>query len=59
MLGHLVRRHWAVENELRWCLDEVFREDANRTAAGHAGRNLGLVRWVAAYPLKQKPGNGS
>lgn len=58
-LATLVRRHWAVENELHWCLDVAFREDANKTAAGHAGANLGLVRRVAASLLKQDPGRGS
>lgn len=58
-LGKLIRRHWAVENELHWCLDVAFREDANKTAAGHAGANLGLVRRVAASLLKQDPGKGS
>jgi predicted transposase YbfD/YdcC len=58
-LGRLVRRHWAVENELHWCLDVAFREDANKTAAGHAGANLGLVRRVAASLLKQDPQKGS
>lgn len=58
-LAGLVRRHWAVENELHWCLDVAFREDANKTAAGHAGANLGRVRRVAASLLKQDPGKGS
>jgi predicted transposase YbfD/YdcC len=58
-LGRMIRRHWAVENELHWCLDVAFREDANKTAAGHAGTNLGLVRRVAASLLKQDPGKGS
>ena len=58
-LGGLIRRHWAVENELHWCLDVAFREDDNKTAAGHAGANLGLVRRVAASLLKQDPGKGS
>jgi predicted transposase YbfD/YdcC len=58
-LGKLIRRHWAVENELHWCLDVAFGEDANKTAAGHAGANLGLVRRVAASLLKQDPGKGS
>jgi predicted transposase YbfD/YdcC len=58
-LGRLIRRHWAVENELHWCLDVAFREDANKTVAGHAGANLGLVRRVAASLLKQDSGKGS
>lgn len=58
-LAALIRRHWAVENELHWVLDVAFREDANKTAAGHAGANLGLVRRVAASLLQQDPGGGS
>jgi predicted transposase YbfD/YdcC len=58
-LADLIRRHWSVENELHWCLDVAFREDANKTAAGHAGANLGLVRRVAASLLKQDTGKGS
>ncbi len=58
-LGGLIRRHWAVENELHWCLDVAFREDANRTAAGHGGANLGLIRRVAASLLQQDAGEGS
>lgn len=57
-LAALIRRHWAVENELHWVLDVAFREDANKTA-GHAGANLGLVRRVAASLLQQDPGGGS
>lgn len=48
-----------MENELHWVLDVAFGEDANRTAAGHAGANLGLIRRVAASLLQQDPGKGS
>lgn len=58
-LGRLIRRHWSVENELHWTLDVAFREDGNKTAAGHAGANLGLVRRVAASLLKRDPSKGS
>ena len=58
-LGRLIRRHWAVENELHWVLDVAFREDASPTAAGHAGANLGLVRRVAASLIKQDAARGS
>jgi hypothetical protein len=37
----------------------AFREDANRTRAGHAGANLGLVRRVAASLLSQDGARGS
>jgi predicted transposase YbfD/YdcC len=59
VLGQYARRHWAVENELHWCLDVSFREDASRVASGHAGTNLGLVRRVALSLVKQVPGKGT
>lgn len=58
-IAALIRGHWGIENGLHWVLDVAFREDANRTRAGHAGANLGVVRRVAASLLKQAPGNGS
>lgn len=48
-----------MENELHWVLDVAFGEDSNRTSAGHAGANLGLIRRVAASLLQQDPGRGS
>ncbi|WP_337177746.1 ISAs1 family transposase [Paludisphaera sp.] len=58
-LRRLVRRHWSVENQLHWVLDVAFGEDSNRTASGHAGANLGLVRRAAVSLLQQDPGKGS
>jgi predicted transposase YbfD/YdcC len=58
-IGKLIRRHWSFENELHWYLDVTFREDGSKTAAGHAGANLGLLRRVAASLLKQDPEKGS
>jgi predicted transposase YbfD/YdcC len=58
-LAGLVRRHWAVENELHWTLDVCFREDASRVRAEYAGANLGLVRRAAVSLLKQDSGKGS
>ena len=28
--SYSVRKHWAIENQLHWCLDVIFREDAYR-----------------------------
>jgi predicted transposase YbfD/YdcC len=58
-LGERVRRHWAVENELHWCLDVTFREDANRSAVGEVGPNLGVIRRLALSLLKQLPGKAT
>lgn len=54
-IGPLVRRHWAIENELHWVLDVTFGEDANRTADKNAAANLGTLRRTAVSLLKQDP----
>jgi len=58
-MGEWVRGHWGVENGLHWVLDVAFGEDDNKTHAGHAGANLGLVRRVALSLLRQDPTRGS
>lgn len=58
LLG-LVQGHWGIENGLHWVLDVAFREDANKTRAGHAGANLGWLRRVALSLLKRAAGKGS
>jgi predicted transposase YbfD/YdcC len=58
-LGAWIRGHWGIENGLHWVLDVVFREDASRVRAGHAGENLAMVRRVATSLLKRAPGKGT
>jgi predicted transposase YbfD/YdcC len=48
-----VRGHWAIENELHWCLDIGFREDDCRTRTGHAAENLATLRHLGLNLLKQ------
>jgi predicted transposase YbfD/YdcC len=55
-LARVVRGHWKVENELHWVLDVTFREDRNRSRAGHAQANLGVLRRVSLSLLKNTPG---
>jgi len=42
-----VRTHWLVENQLHWCLDVSFGQDANRTRTKYAAENLAVVRHFA------------
>lgn len=46
-LADMVRKHWAIENQLHWTLDVVFDEDRSRLRKGHGARNMAVVRHFA------------
>jgi predicted transposase YbfD/YdcC len=54
-----IRAHWEIENQLHWCLDVVFKEDASRIRKDHAPRNMSLLRRLALNLLRQEPSKGS
>lgn len=54
-----IRAHWGVENQLHWCLDVVFKEDASRIRKHHAPRNMSLLRRLTLNLLRQEPSKGS
>jgi len=43
-LGELVRGHWAIENNLHWCLDVSFADDAARVRKDHGPANLAAIK---------------
>lgn len=43
-LGELVRGHWSVENNLHWCLDVSFGDDAARVRKDHGPVNLAAIK---------------
>lgn len=53
-IGDAIRAHWAVENQLHWCLDVTFKEDACRTRTGNAAENFDIIRKIAMYLLRQE-----
>ena len=46
-LATAIRRHWTIENGLRWVLDVGFGEDASRVRERNAARNLAVLRRIA------------
>lgn len=50
-----VRGHWAIENQLHWCLDVSFNEDQCRVRTGFAAQNLAILRQIALNLLKHNP----
>ena len=39
-----VRKHWAIENNLHWSLDVIFREDASHAKKDNSPLNLNVLR---------------
>jgi predicted transposase YbfD/YdcC len=54
-----IRSHWAVENNLHWVLDMVFREDEQRKREKHAAENFSTVQKIALNLLKKSAGKES
>lgn len=42
-----VRKHWSIENQLHWCLDVIFREDASRARKDNSPLNMNVMRKTA------------
>jgi predicted transposase YbfD/YdcC len=49
-----VRGHWAIENELHWCLDIGFREDDCQVREAKSAENLATLRHIGLNLLKQE-----
>ena len=52
-----VRSHWLVENQLHWCLDMTFGQDACRIRTGHAAENFAVVRHFALNLIRNYKGD--
>ena len=50
-LGHAIRTHWGIENQVHWTLDVTFSEDRCRVRSCHAPRNFALLRRIALNAL--------
>jgi predicted transposase YbfD/YdcC len=50
----VVRKHWAIENELHWVLDVALHEDRNQVHKDHSPENFAVLRHIALNLLKQE-----
>ncbi len=50
----IVRKHWAIENELHWVLDVALNEDRSRVRKDQSAENLAVLRHIALNLLKQE-----
>ena len=48
-----VRKHWAIENNLHWCLDVIFKEDASRAKKDNSPLVLNIMRKIALNLVSQ------
>jgi predicted transposase YbfD/YdcC len=58
-LAGAARGHWAIENNLHWVLDVIFREDDSHLKDRTAAENLGMLRRVVASLVGQDKSKGS
>ena len=47
------RKHWSIENQLHWCLDVIFREDASRARKDNSPLNMNVMRKTALSLVSQ------
>ena len=50
--AYAVHKHWPVENQLHWCLDVIFNEDAFRACKDMYPLNLNVLRKTALARYK-------
>jgi predicted transposase YbfD/YdcC len=54
LISHAVRSHWAVENNLHWSLDVVFKEDASLKKKDHSALNYNIIAKMAMTLIDQE-----
>lgn len=54
LIGHYIRSHWGVENNLHWSIDMAFDEDRCRIRKGHADENMAMFRHISLNLLREE-----
>lgn len=50
---HLIRNHWAIENNLHYCLDVIMGEDKSLRRKGNAAKNVNIIYKMALFFLER------
>lgn len=58
LIGKAGREHWAIENNLHWVLDVIFREDECRIRKDNAPQNVAVTRHIALNLIKEEKTKG-
>ena len=58
-LAAIVRGHWAIENNLHWVMDMIFRDDECRVRTDYAPANFTTIKHMALNLLRNAPGKDS
>jgi predicted transposase YbfD/YdcC len=58
-VGPMIRDHWAIENNLHWIMDMVFRDDECRVRTENAPANFVTLKHMANNLIRRAPGKDS
>lgn len=50
-----VRGHWAIENNLHWSLDVLFKEDLSFKKRGNSAKNFNILTKIALCLIEKEP----
>ena len=53
-LNSAIRSHWAIENNLHWSLDVIFKEDGQLKRKGHSAENFNIISKIALGMLEKE-----
>ena len=54
VIGKAVRNHWAVENNLHWTLDVIFKEDKSLKKKGNSALNYNVIAKMALTLIERE-----
>ena len=53
--NQVIRGHWAIENNLHWCLDVLFKEDNSLKRNGSSPNNFDIIAKTALSLIEREP----